>query len=162
KAGTVGPAAADHSPLTNLRRHALSPDICYLLSHHTRERLMRMLLVGLLIVTAVGCQRGVRMADDALLPLAQLRFPGEAPLGDDLDIVVVRHGSTIELANRTPNSYRDVQLWLNEQWVTVIEQIAIGTGNPPPLDTFGDRHGRTFPTAGLLTPEKTRPLVHAV
>ncbi len=125
----------------------------------TSARIVTGLTLALAFTACAG--RGPRMADEALAPLAELRYPTDAPRGDDLDIVVVRSGSRIQLANRTPRSYRGMQLWLNEQWVGVADHIAIGVDNAFDLNNFVDQHGRTYPVAGLLAPDRSQPLVHA-
>ena len=124
--------------------------------------MIRSILLVLTLTLTVGCAiRGPQLAASELAPLAELRYPADAPLGADLDMVVVREGGHIDVANRTAGSYSNVQLWLNEQWVTVAQRIDIGTDNRFLLSHFVDQHQRTFPVGGFLTPDRARQVVHA-
>ena len=93
--------------------------------------------------------------------LSQLRYPRQAPIGDDWDIIVLRDGRSIELVNRTARSYSDLHLWLNRRYVAPVESIRIGSGNRKQLSLFVDRHRESFPIGALLAPDKARPLVSA-
>ena len=102
-----------------------------------------------------------RASAEQVAELRQLRYPAAAEIGDDLDILVARDGSRIELANRTPRSYQGMQLWLNRQYVALPPTIGIGAGNSVTLRAFVNRHGETFPVAGVLSPDKGFPVVAA-
>ena len=93
--------------------------------------------------------------------MAALPYPKNANLGEDLDIIVLREGGAIELANRTALAYQDHYLWLNREYVALIGQIRIGTDNRYELARFIDRHQESYPVGTFLTPDKTRPLVSA-
>ncbi len=125
----------------------------------TLSRTTSLALLLTLFTLLTGCA-AVGTHEVSQLAPAQRRYPTDAPRGSDLDIIVVRKGSIIELANRTPHSYRNMQLWLNEQWVGIVD-IAIGTDNVFDLNDFFDRHGRSYPVGGLLSPDRSQPLVHA-
>src|SRR6185295_2343518 len=84
---------------------------------------VRRLAVLALLVTAcaaAGCDLvrplWYRPDDKVAAEFSQLTYPGGAPLGEDLDIVVIQKATSIELVNRTPQSYDDVMLWLNQQY----------------------------------------------
>lgn len=119
-------------------------------------------MLVLFVVSVAGCQRMqlTQPADpDAGLP--PLQFPEEAPLGDDLDIVVIRDRRTIMLANRTPRSYTGHMLWLNREYVARINAIGVGTGNRGELLQFRNHHGESYPVATLLAPDRSERLVSA-
>lgn len=90
---------------------------------------------------------------------ASLAYPAEAPAGLDLDIIIVQDGNTITLTNRTPHMFENVQVWLNQDYASVIEKIDIGPGNRYKLNHFINEHGEAFPVGGLLTPDRSRTLV---
>lgn len=123
-------------------------------------------LVGLLLVLAagwlVGCTAPLTMSQiEDRKRLAQLDYPAEAQRGPDLDIVVRREGDRLTLINRTPRSYRDVQLWLNQQYVREITSIKIGPGNRYDLKRWVNQHRETFPVGTLLAPDAAFPVVLA-
>ena len=93
--------------------------------------------------------------------LAALRYPAGKPLGTDLDIVVVRDRAAIELINRSARTYRDHQIWINQEYVTHADLIRIGTDNRFALTSFINHHGQFFPVGGFLTPDMIRPVVLA-
>jgi len=88
-------------------------------------------------------------------------YPAQAPLGDDLDMVVLRQGGKITFINRTATAYRNVHIWLNQQYVGQVENISIGTNNTHSLRFFVNKHAEGFPVGGLLTPDRSFPIVLA-
>lgn len=114
-----------------------------------------------LLLAVVGC-RGV---DEArALELSRLPYPAEAVPGPDLDILVRQDGGTLKVKNRTPATYRDAQLWLNQQYVAPVREIPIAAGGDQqslPLNGFIDHHGEPYPVGGLLTPDRGFPVVLA-
>lgn len=114
----------------------------------------------LVVLTATGC--GVNRLPQATIDeLASLEYPADAEYGDDLDIVVVRSGRSLELANREPSAFADKQLWLNRQYVTFIDRIAIGTGNAVDLDGCINQYQESYPRNQFLHPDRGKPLVLA-
>lgn len=93
--------------------------------------------------------------------LASLTYPAEAEYGPDLDIVVRRQGETVNLINRTPRSYRDVRVWLNQQYVRGLTNIDIGPGNDYSLNRWTNEHREGFPVGTLLAPDAAVPIVLA-
>jgi hypothetical protein len=116
--------------------------------------------VGLLL-TAAGCQ-GVDKQRAS--ELSQLRYPADAPAGPDLDIVVRQKGSSLDLKNRTPAAYRDVQVWLNQQFVSPLPQLPIAEGGETrdvPLRQFINHRADPYPVGGFLSPDRGFPVVLA-
>ena len=93
--------------------------------------------------------------------LADRGYPADAPVGPDLDVVVVQGNVAVELVNKTASSYRNVHVWLNEQYVSPETDVAIGTGNRIDLRKFINALGEPFPVGTLLAPDKGRPVVLA-
>ena len=112
-----------------------------------------------LLFALPGCAAGPD--PEFRLEMSQLPYPEEATYGDDLDLVITRHAWLIDLTNRTPRSYEDVQLWLNRQFVRRILRIDIGTGHRYALKEFINRYEESFPPGGFLRPEKGMPVVLA-
>lgn len=119
----------------------------------------RLTLIGLVLLLA-GCTI-VKPSREARERLAELSYPEDAEYGPDLDMVVVRKGRLIELANRTPEIYEDVQLWINQQYVREIDEIDIGTDNLYHLNLFVNQYEESFPPGGFLRPDKGFPVVLA-
>jgi hypothetical protein len=132
------------------------------------------LVVGLLVIVGPlgGCAAlfGPKADPKLAAELSKLAYPKDAPLGPDLDVLVVRTGGALELVNRTPSTYRNMQVWLNQQYVARIDAVQIGSPeglgaaasrNRLDLARFINLHGEPFPTGGLLAPEKSFPVVLA-
>ncbi|GAB4111638.1 MAG: hypothetical protein Kow00105_20210 [Phycisphaeraceae bacterium] len=127
----------------------------------TRFPLLPLLLLTLML-GLLGCEQPPAVVEGPEAEaLAALRYPGQTEHGPDLDIVVVRKGNQITLTNRTAHSYRDMQLWINQQYVRMIDEVRIGTNEPIPLTSFVNRHREAFPVGSFLQPEKARPVISA-
>lgn len=120
-----------------------------------------LLLIWILTITAGGCSTFTAPSAKERHALSLLAYPGKAKLGKNLDIMAVRHGSSVQLVNRTDKPLHDVQLWINQQYVRQIKTLAIGTDNRYALGSFVNQHEQTFPTGWLLAPEKSADLVLA-
>jgi hypothetical protein len=123
----------------------------------------RFLPLLLLAASLSGCGIFVPPeADPALAQqLSQLVYPKDAPLGADLDIVIVRHGSEIQLVNRTARATPAGAIWLNQQYVGLSQGLRIGTENTMDLIKFINEHGEAYPVGAVFQPEKSYPLVLA-
>jgi hypothetical protein len=120
--------------------------------------------VGSAVETSVENTASVltdRIDQEQIEALRKLAYPADAEVGEDLDMVVSRRGGRITLINRTPQSYENVLLWLNRQYVHSAGRIAIGPDNTLALRTFVNHYGETFPVGGLLSPDKGFPVVSA-
>lgn len=93
--------------------------------------------------------------------LAALSYPADARHGDDIDVLVIPASQHITLVNRTTAPLSDVQLWLNQQYVGIIERLGVGERVQYSLSGFINEHGESFPTAGFLAPDRALRLVHA-
>ena len=119
-----------------------------------------MLLIPLLLL---GCSAWnvAALEPQEVRRLAKLPYPAHVPLGEDLDILVLVDGRKMQLVNRTPRSYRQVQLWLNQQYVGQVGGIAIGTKNYVNLQHFVNRYQELYPAGSFLHPERAFPVVQA-
>lgn len=93
--------------------------------------------------------------------LSSLNYPKASGPEINKDIVVTRDGDRINLVNRTPRTYDNMELWLNRRYVSKVKKIAIGTHNPFDLSTFINLYDQPFPTAQFLAPDKAADLVSA-
>ncbi|MFA9477811.1 hypothetical protein ACERK3_05825 [Phycisphaerales bacterium AB-hyl4] len=126
---------------------------------HPRPVLSAALLaVGLLLA---GCSTSTFVDDERAQNLATLAYPDQAEHADDLDILVQRRGGRIQIINRSPEVLEDMQLWVNRQYVREISRIDIGVDNSFSLRHFINRYQEAFPTAGLLSPDRTEPVTSA-
>ncbi len=121
--------------------------------------LSQIVLISLL--TVAGC----RVPDTPVNARAyadhwsKVPYPDLAPHGPDLDIVIERDGTSLAVTNRTVTHFRDVQLWINQQYVQPVIELPIGRTPVFDLTYFVNRHGETFPVGGLLTPELAEPVL---
>lgn len=93
--------------------------------------------------------------------LATLDYPSDATYGPDLDIVVRREGGSLTFANRTAQPYRDVRIWLNQQYVRELPAIEIGPDNRFDLNRWINEHREPFPVGSFLAPDAAFPVVLA-
>jgi len=93
--------------------------------------------------------------------LAKFSYPQDAAAGGDLDILVIKNGDRIHFVNRTTTVHTKVQLWINQQYVGLIDEIPIGISSSHPLGDFINRYGEAFPVGGFLNPDKSFPIVLA-
>ena len=114
------------------------------------------------VLVLSGCMKQSTPGEST--PIEQLQvlpYPSSAPVTADLDIVVRRDGGALMLVNRTARRFENVQIWLNQQHVGLVPRIAIGDANRFDLSSFINEYGEPYPIGGLLTPEKTFPIVLA-
>jgi hypothetical protein len=90
----------------------------------------------------------------------QFKYPGP-PRGDDLDIIVNKRDHNIIFTNRTATTFKNVRLWLNQQYVTVLDTFPVGQTLSIPVANFINKHGEPYPAGGLLTPDRGYALVLA-
>lgn len=117
-----------------------------------------MLLTGV----ATGCQSQGRSAEEDLKlrkQLAAMVYPAQAKTGPDLDILAQKRGSNLVLTNREPRSFRKVQIWVNQQYVTVVPEVAIGTLAECPLSQVINEHGEVLPHSLWLHPDQRTPVL---
>jgi len=125
-------------------------------------KVTRLMFVLYLLMFMVGCATGPASPDHPTVEhLASLAYPSDASYGDNLDLIAIKEGFNLRLVNRTPNVYRDLQLWLNQQYVHEVSRIEIGENNLYHLDTFINKHKESFPLGGFFTPEKAMPIILA-
>jgi hypothetical protein len=119
------------------------------------------MLAALLVA---GCSIFVPPQPDAKLAadLSRYTYPKDAPLGEDLDVQLVRTSREhFYLVNRTARNYAKGQIWLNREYVGLTEGITIGADNPYDLTRFINAHGEIYRVGALLAPEKSYPIVLA-
>ena len=137
------------------------------------KRILAATLSSVLVLAPLGCAKieaslpgfgsgsQTTVADPADAA-AWTPYPEDAALGEDYDIVATQTREELQLANRCPRSFKNVQVWLNHQYVARAAKIDIGSGNRIPLRRFVNEHGEHFPVAGLLTPDKGFPVISCI
>jgi hypothetical protein len=111
-----------------------------------------------------GCAIFVPPEPDPMLAadLSRYVYPKDAPLGDDLDVQLVRTGRQhFYLLNRTAYHYPKGQIWINREYVGLTDGVSIGGDNPYDLTRFINAHGELYRVGALLQPEKSYPIVLA-
>ncbi len=120
-------------------------------------------LISPMLIGAAGCTSSTPLSDRPqwARQLAELPYPADAENGADLDMTVKKQGESLVIVSREPRSFENVQIWMNRQYVTVVDRIATADRIEAPLDFFVNKHGESFPTGWLLAPEKARPVLTA-
>lgn len=88
-------------------------------------------------------------------------YPTGLPLGNPIDIEVVRTRGSISLINRSVYPYGQAQLWLNHDYGARISEIPIGRSGPIALANFHNGFGDPYPVGTVLRPEIDRSLLMA-
>ncbi|HWB20071.1 MAG TPA: hypothetical protein VG711_07220 [Phycisphaerales bacterium] len=79
--------------------------------------------------------------------LATRPYPTELHTTNTADIQVFRNGTEIAIVNSTATSYRNVDVWVNQQYVRHVDAIPAGKTVELSLWDFHDDYGAT-PSAG--------------
>ncbi|QNN24226.1 hypothetical protein HED60_18770 [Planctomycetales bacterium ZRK34] len=111
------------------------------------------------VLTTEGKTIEPETAADTATGLAPQYYPAEAETAEPLDVEIVRVGNAIRFDNRTINEYRDVEIWLNQQYGAHIDHIAIGHNQPISLKSFVNQYGEIYPVARFLAPDADQALV---
>ncbi len=131
----------------------------------SRTLLLPLLAIALTALAGCGVAPAFLVGADvdpqAADAFAKLTYPKAAAIGEHLDIVAVKSGNELTLTNRTPRAFANVQLWINQQYVCVVDAIPVGERKVLALNTFINEHGEAFPVGGLLNPERSYRLVLA-
>ena len=104
---------------------------------------------------------GTRADPMLAIDLSKLSYPGKAAAGADLDILLIKKGDMIHFVNRTTAAHRSVQIWINQQYVGLVDEIPIGISGNFALSNFINQYGEAFPVGGFLNPDKSYPIVLA-
>jgi hypothetical protein len=116
----------------------------------------------MVMVVGSGCQSDRPALEAATVTeLSGMRYPEGEAWGPDLDVVVVREGRKLRLVNRTARVYAGVRLWVNQQYVSELMNVEIGTGNAVALNQLVNEHGEAFAVGSFLQPDKGMTVVSA-
>lgn len=105
-------------------------------------------------------QRQVQVQPQVLapVPLWSLKYPGtKEQFGGDLSMTVVQDKKSIKITNRTVESFKDVQVWINQRFVTRATNLPVGKTTAVPLKSFINQYGEKYPTPGLFRPDRSFP-----
>lgn len=117
------------------------------------------LLLGLLCA-APGCSPSRHLLTEAEVErLASLRYPQDAERGPALDMLARREHRTLVLANFSPRTYHQMELWINRQYVKQADRLAIGPDNRFNITHAINLYREPYPVGGPLSPDKTVGLV---
>ncbi len=119
-----------------------------------------LLLLAALLLPA--CQTyGPTASPSQIDTYAKRTYPADAPRGDDLNIAVEQHGPNLQLLSREPRDLRDLQLWINRQYVRDLPHIKPGADNRLLLTGLINQYREPFPVGTVLAPDKTARVVLA-
>ncbi|QDU71853.1 hypothetical protein [Mucisphaera calidilacus] len=92
---------------------------------------------------------------------SQLSYPSDATVGPPLEVHVVRDGRRgLRVMNLTPADLGRVQVWLNAEYVRVVDEVAIGE-TWLSLRRWVNGFGESYPTGTFFSPDKNQPLALA-
>lgn len=115
-----------------------------------------------LLLTTTGCRSSSASGHAERPAPSEVVYPVQAEFGDDLDCVVIRVGRyRVRLLNRSPVALGPVRLWLNQQYVADLPQLAVGDNGTLPLQSFLNEYRQTYPTGSWLYPDRDFPILHA-
>ena len=130
-----------------------------------RNRLILILLLAAAL-SQNACARFL-LDDKQIDAYAKRPYPKTAPTAssasgiDDLDIVATQYRTHLTLNNRSAHAFHHVDLWLNQEYVTTVDDIPIGDseGDGVPLGVFINKHSESYPVGGFLTPDRAFPII---
>ncbi len=101
-----------------------------------------------------GCAGGPEMD-------AAQRYPGEKPVGQTVDVQVLRGEGEITMTNASARGFGPVRMWLNQWYALPIDGLAVGETKTIRLDRFVDEHGERFRVGGFFATKAPERLVLA-
>lgn len=118
-----------------------------------RRTLRRGMLLGLAVLLPVGCQAPY---GEPTRP-----FPQTAEQVRVAEVQVFRDGPELTLINATAESFRDVDLWINQRFVRPVEALPAGGTLTLSLFDFRDASGERFRGGGFFAAKEPDPVVMA-
>ncbi len=112
-----------------------------------------MLLLLVLATPVFGCQQ-VRYN----LARATRPYPHHLNQANSIDIQVFRDKKWLEIVNSKPRSYRDVDLWINQRYVSHLDVLPAGRTVRLSLLEFYDERGEGVSAGGLLRTREQTPV----
>ena len=108
-----------------------------------------------------GCGR-LLLSDKEIDTYSKMHYPRTVALPvEDLDIVATQSRTELTLNNRSAHAFRHVDLWINQEYVTRVDEIKIGESstNVIELGVFINKHSESYPVGGFLTPDRAFPVI---
>ena len=90
--------------------------------------------------------------------LASPRYPQELHRAESIDMQVFRRGTTLEIVNSTPRTYRDFDLWINQRYVRHVEIWPAGELLKLSLWDFRDVRGEVINAGGFWRTKAPTPV----
>ncbi|MAX23753.1 MAG: hypothetical protein CMJ19_04540 [Phycisphaeraceae bacterium] len=91
-------------------------------------------------------------------PLWSLKYPAsKEQFAGDLDMTVIQDRKSIKITNRTVKTYNDVQVWVNQRYVTRVDSIPAGKTTSVALKLLMNQYGEKYPVPGLFRPDRSFP-----
>ena len=89
---------------------------------------------------------------------ATREYPFDLHTTNTIPIQVFRDGTTIEVVNSTDNSWGESSLWINQQYMLLIEGLAPGQRLTLNLSEFRNDLGEEFRAGGFLRVRQPTPV----
>jgi hypothetical protein len=91
-------------------------------------------------------------------PLWSLKYPSaKEQFAGDLDMTVIQDRKSVKITNRTVKTYKDVQVWVNQRYVTRVDAIPAGKTTTVALKKLMNQYGEKYPTPGIFRPDRSFP-----
>jgi hypothetical protein len=88
-------------------------------------------------------------------------YPFSLHRAEAADIQVFRRGTSIEIVNFTPRTYRGFDLWLNQRYVRHVEELPAGGTISLSLWEFYDERGEVINAGGFFRTHDPTPIALA-
>jgi hypothetical protein len=114
-------------------------------------------LVGLILLCAVGCSSGPR--PEALD--SGRSYPTTKSQSRVLNIQLIRDQAELTLTNTTARAFGPTVIWLNQEFWYEISGLEVGDSVQLPLGDFRNEFGKRFRAGGFFATERPKNVVLA-
>jgi len=111
------------------------------------------LILGFVLLAVSGCARTMYDPSRASQP-----YPKHLHRPESVDIQVFRDGPDLDIVNSTPVTYRGVDIWINQRFMTHLETLPAGATVRLSLWDFWDQRGDRLSAGGFWRTEEPTPV----
>ena len=118
------------------------------------DSIAKVLLAGVLASSLAACS-GRRYDPSRAVP----PYPDHLDQGVVVDVQVFREGGDLIIVNATPQSFRDVDIWVNRRYMWHLDALDAGETRRVWFGEFFDHWGETPVAGGFFRTERPTPSV---
>lgn len=86
-------------------------------------------------------------------------YPAQLPQAEVIDVQVFRDGGYLIIVNATPQSFRDVDVWVNRRYMWHLDALDAGQSRRVWFGDFFDHWGETPVAGGFFRTDRPTPVV---